>query len=109
MLILIINTFSFNYTLSNYYAFKKCINDRLIEVGEEMCKEDDRTYMANMLKGYAHEVTDLLCGHTPENSDMCNILVTPMKPADMERTKSILPPFIHTFRAFEWVTEVNQR
>jgi len=86
-------------TCCNYYNFRNCIMERLGKNGN-ICAQPDLDYMSNMLKGYSIDVLDLLCGHTPPNSDLCNVLISPDKDAGMVRTKSILPPLVHVFSHF---------
>jgi hypothetical protein len=85
-------------TCCNFYAFRDCIAKNL--EAQPACTDADRKYMFDMLNGFASEVLDLLCGHTPPQSDLCNVLISPTKDAGLARCKSILPPFITTFSNF---------
>jgi len=87
-------------TCCNYYKFHNCIINNLVAKGDAVCTLADRNYMSAMLNGFAAEVLGLLCGHTPPNSDLCNVLISPDKAAGLERTLSMLPPFINAFSNF---------
>jgi len=87
-------------TCCNYYRFHDCIINSLVSQGDATCTLANRNYMSAMLNGYASEVLGLLCGHTPPNSALCDVLVSPAKSAGVARTMSMLPPFINAFANF---------